>query len=359
MKYKILLHIMPLVLFYGCSKPKPGKQLPTPRVKVTEVKVMPVDITIGGIGHVTAFNSAKICAQVEGYLVDISYTQGQLVQKGDLLITIDPRLYQAELEASQGSLMEAKANKAFSSNKKERYSSLVKDQFVSELDYFQYVCNDQQQDGAIVMNQGEVQKNQVNLDFCYIKAPFSGRCSKKLVDVGNLISDPAQNLMLLNQITPIYIDFSVPEYDFSHIMQMQKKENLDVRIKVPGSNTIVVGKLIVIDNQIDQTTGQIPLRAQYENGEEALWPGQYANCELVLETIQNALMVPVDALGIGAKGKYVIKVDSSNTAKYTWVQTGVQVDKMIQLISNEISAADRVIIQGQINVADGSRVQVL
>jgi multidrug efflux pump subunit AcrA (membrane-fusion protein) len=140
------------VIFYGCSKKPQALEIPLASVKTTNLQTMSVPETIPGIGHVTAFNSAEICAQVEGYIVDISYIQGQLVQKGDLLITIDPRIYQANLKSAQGNLIEAKANKAFSLNKKERYSKLIKDQFVSELDFFQYVCNDKEQDGAVLMN---------------------------------------------------------------------------------------------------------------------------------------------------------------------------------------------------------------
>ena len=359
MKFSYPYVLFILVGLFGCSKPKPQKTLPPPRVKVTNVQMMTVPLTVKGIGHVTAFNSAEICSQVEGYIVDISYTQGQLVQQGDVLITIDPRLYEATLKSSEGSLLEAKANKAFTKNKKERYSTLVKDQFVSELDYFQYVCNDAEQEGSVIMNEGEVQKNRVNLDFCYIKAPFTGRCSKKLVDLGNLIADPGENLVLLNQITPIYIDFSVPEYELPKILEYQKKGNLDVDVQVSGSDKVFRASLIVVDNQVDQTTGQIPLRAQYENTEESLWPGQYADCALILSQIPNALMVPSEALGIGNNGEYVIVVSSDNTARYIWVKTGVIVDGMVQILSDEIKPNDRIIIEGQINVANGSKVQVL
>jgi multidrug efflux system membrane fusion protein len=359
MRYRYLIPLVSFVIFYGCSKKPQALEIPLASVKTTNLQTMSVPETIPGIGHVTAFNSAEICAQVEGYIVDISYIQGQLVQKGDLLITIDPRIYQANLKSAQGNLIEAKANKAFSLNKKERYSKLIKDQFVSELDFFQYVCNDKEQDGAVLMNEGEVEKNQTDLDFCYIKAPFTGRCSKQLVDLGNLIADPGQNLMTLNQISPIYIDFSVPEYEYARIIRQQKQKNLDVRVTVPGSKETILSELIVIDNQIDQATGQLPLRARYENAEEILWPGQFARCELILRYIPDALVCPIEALGIGVKGKYVIKIDKSNTAKYVWVETGVHIDNLVQLISPELSPGDRIVIDGQINVEDGAKVQII
>ncbi|NDD98942.1 efflux RND transporter periplasmic adaptor subunit [bacterium] len=357
MKTRYLIPLISFFIFNGCAKKGGAYRPPVPKVRLATLETMTVPEIIPGIGHVRAFNSAQICAQVTGYLVKISYTQGQLVQKGDLLITIDPRIYQAGLKTAQGNLLESKANKAFAQNKKERYASLIKDQFVSELDFFQYVCNDKEQDGFVLMKEGEVDKSQTNLDFCYIKAPFSGRCSKQIKDTGNLIANPGENLMTLNQITPIYIDFSVPEYEYSRIMRRQKEHNLEVRVNVPGSTGTAISKLIVVDNQIDQTTGQLPLRAQYENTEEMLWPGQFARCELVLQEIPDALMCPIAALGIGTKGKFVIKVDPSNHATYVWVETGVSKEGFIQLISPDLAPGDRIVIDGQINVEDGAIVQ--
>lgn len=357
MRARYLIPLISFFIFNGCAKTSSPYRPPVARVKLATLETMNVPEVIPGIGHVRAFNSAQICAQVTGYLVKISYVQGQLVKKGDLLITIDPRLYQANLKSAQGNLAESKASKAFAQNKKDRYASLIKDQFVSELNFFEFVCNDKMQDGAVLMKQGEVDKTQTNLDFCYITAPFSGRCSKQIKDTGNLIANPGENLMTLNQVTPIYIDFSVPEYEYARIMRMQKENNLDVKVTVPGSTESVLSKLIVIDNQIDQTTGQLPLRAQYENTEERLWPGQFARCELILQNIPNALMCPISALGVGIKGKFVIKVDPSNVARYIWVDTGVHKEGFVQLISPELAPGDKIVIDGQINVKDGALVE--
>ncbi|MFZ4772529.1 MAG: efflux RND transporter periplasmic adaptor subunit, partial [Chlamydiia bacterium] len=319
---------------------------------------MTIPISVIGIGHVTAFNSADIKAQVEGVLMDVSYTEGQLVKMGDTLVTIDPSIYQAQLMDAEGALIEAKAKKAFTLNKQQRYSKLVKDQFVSELNYFEYVTNDEEADGQVIQTEAMVQKNQVTLDYCYIKAPFTGRCSKKLVDIGNLILNGQQTLVTINQISPIYIDFSVPEFELPRIMKYYNQKPLNVKVQVNGSDETWTTSLVVVDNAIDQKTGTIPLRAQYENTEEALWPGQFTRCELVLYEKPNALMVPGQAVSMGRFGYYVVTVDKNNTAKIHWVKTGEHYNDLIEILTDEVKPGDQVIIDGQIMVYDGAKVQV-
>ncbi len=362
MKIRLLLKTSCYTLLFlvtACGK-KPTTPPPiVPKVKVAPVTVMTIPIVIEGIGHVTAYNSADIKAQVEGVLMEVSYQEGQLVEQGSTLVTIDPSIYQAQLMDAEGALVEARAKKSFAQNKEDRYSKLVKDQFVSQLNYFEYVTNNEEADGQVLQSEAMVQKNKVTLDYCYIKAPFTGRCSKKLVDVGNLILNGQQTLVTINQISPIYIDFSVPEFELPRIMKYYKQGPLNVNVQVNGSDESWVTNLVVVDNAIKEKTGTIPLRAQYANTEEALWPGQFARCQLVLTQKPNTLMVPAEAISMGRFGPYVVTVDKNHIAKIHWVKTGEQLKDLIEILSEEIKPTDQVVTDGQIMVFDGAKVQIL
>lgn len=346
------------LLFVSCGKKKEVKK-PPPKVYAAHAAKKTVPYYLEGIGHVRAYNSANIQSQVEGYLEGIHYTQGKDVNKGDILITIDPDNYKAKLEESEGELEQSKAQLRFAEEKVIRFTKLVEDDYVSKLNYDEYVSNFQALLGTVKRNQGSVDNARTNLDYCYIKAPFTGRVGKKLVDIGNLVQNDGSTLLIVNQIQPIYVDFSLPEKQLTRILKKQSKENLEVKVHIPEVEVVEeIGKLIVVSNSVDETTGMVPLRAEFKNEDELLWPGQFAKVRLILRDVEDAILVPEEAINLGQKGMYVEVIEADNIAKFKYVEVGETYGDLV-VIEKGIEEGELVITTGQIQVKPNSPVNVV
>lgn len=331
--------------------------LPKVEAAVSVKKTVPYYLE--GIGHVRAYNSAKIKSQVEGYLLDVHYEQGDFVKENELLVTIDPVNYEAKVKEMQGMLLQTKAQLQFAEEKVMRFTKLVEDDYVSKLNYDEYVSNFEALLGTFKRDEGSLENAKANLDYCFIKAPFSGRIGKRLVDKGNLIGNDGSTLLVVNQIQPIYVDFSLPEKELTRILKGQKEGNLQVKVLIPEVMPIEeVGELIVVGNMVDRQTGMIPLRAQCVNQEEMLWPGQFAKVRLVLEEIKDAVLVPETAISLGQKGTFVLTIDSNNVATVKYVKTGEIFNDLI-VITEGLEAGEKVVTNGQLNVKPGTAVDVV
>lgn len=349
-----------LFLLTACHKePAKQPQLPPPKVSVDVAQQISIPILLSGIGHVIPCQSAEIKAQVEGRLMEVTYQEGQYVNEGDPLVTIDPAPYYASLEQAKGQLEEAKASLTYASYKKESYSHLIKDSFVSKVDFQQYRANEEEAEGQVIQADAALKTAKINLDYCFLKSPFKGRCGKKLVDVGNLITNNGQTLVVVSQLSPIYIDFSLPEKSLPKILQYSSKNRLVVQIQVPGNDQQLQAELAVIDNKIDQSTGMIPLRAIYSNEEESLWPGQFARCNLILYNKPNAILIPDAAPTMGRFGYYVAVVNGKNKVEVRNVTLGERYNGLVEITSDNIKPGEKVVTEGQINVFDGITVEII
>ncbi len=347
-----------LCLMTGCNHEQPRSVKPLTRVEVASVQESAIPIFLEGIGHVRAFNYAEIKSQVEGELFQVQYEQGKDVEEGELLLTIDPRPYQAKLQEAEGMLLESKANLRFAEEKVGRFAKLVKEDYVSKLDYDEYVTNVEALMATVKKNEGTLADAKVNLDYCYIRAPFSGRVGKKLVDKGNLIANDGATLVTLNQIQPIYVDFSLPEKELTRILKRQHLGELVVKVCIPEVEPLQEeGRLIVIDNRVDPSTGMIPLRAQFTNENKLLWPGQFAKVRLILKEKEKALLVPEEGVNLGQKGYFVMVLDSNNHVEIRSIKLGEKINEIWE-VTQGLSKGDRVIINGQINVLPGQEVEV-
>lgn len=342
-----------LALNFGCAKKK-KKTRPPPRVKVTQVMKKDIPLLLEGIGHVTAFNIADIKAQVEGRLMRVHYPQGHEVDEGDLLLTIDPRPFEAALAKSEAVLAENIANFEFAKDQVTRYGPLVDKNYVSQINYDEYVRNKKFYEATILANEADILTAKINLDYCYIKAPFKGRIGKKLIDEGNLIVNDGSTLLTMTQTKPIYIDFSLPEREISLLAEGQ-----EITIEIPGQEkNPIKANLLVIDNVVNQGTGMINLRAVTPNEDEKLWPGQFVRSNLIAKTIKNALMVPHKAVNSGINGKFVYTVGADGVASKRAVALGEQLGEMIR-VTKGLTDDDKVITVGQLNVLPGKKVQVV
>ncbi len=355
---KKLLLLIPFILTCSCHKKEEAKKRPIPKVSTTMVVEQEIPIFIEAIGHSRAYNSAEIKAQVEGELMEVHFEQGQDVYEGDPLFTIDPRPYEAKLAQAEAVLLENLAKLRFAKEKVARYEPLVGNNYVSILNYEQYLTDVDLYEATILQNKAEIETAKINLDYCYLKAPFNGKVGKRLIDKGNLIANDGNTMLIVNQIEPIYVDFSIPEKDLFRVQESEKKKDLQVLVQVPGGEKKVFeGKLLFVNNLINSNTGMIPLRAEFANTGRFLWPGQFAKIKLILKRKPNALLIPVDSVNPGQKGRFVFTV-KNNTAEYRAVELGERVGNYVEILSG-LKPHEIVISDGQINVKKNKPVDIV
>lgn len=347
-------------LVSSCGKHETAPVRIAPKVEACRVEESHIPIFLEGIGHVRAYNYAEIKSQIEGELFQVHYDQGEDVETGELLITIDPRPYQAKVQEAEGILLESKANLKFAEEKVMRYTKLVKEEYVSKLDYDQYVTNVEALLATIKKNEGALADAKLNLEYCYIRAPFTGRIGKRLIDKGNLIANDGSPLLILNQIHPIYVDFSLPEKYLTKILMAQRKHhNLKVKVHIPEMSMIEEeGSLIVIDNKVDTSTGMVGLRAEFANECELLWPGQFAKVRLILEEKSDAVLAPEEGINLSQKGYFALVLDESNVVSQQAVKVGEQMDGIWEIVDG-LKTGDKIITRGQLNVRTGETVDVV
>ncbi len=353
MRYFLLL----LLLSVGCNK----KTIAKPYVAKVEVQVAiekTIPIGLKAVGHCTAYNSAEIKAQIEGLLEEIHYKEGELVSKNDLLVTIDARPFFTTLEKNLAIRAENFAKLKYSAEVVARYQSLLAEDYVSKLEFDGFVKNLAEYEATVMQNDADIRLAKLNVDYCFIRAPFSGIAGKKLVDKGNLITNDAPALLVVNQINPIYIDFYLPERDFRTIMQYKKGSTaLTVDILIPDE-TLCKAKLILVDNVINTQTGMVPLRAEICNPDSVFWPGQYVEATLILKQEENALLIPTKAINTGSKGFYVYVINQEGKAEYKNI-TPYDLYGEYTYIKGDIKPGDRLVIRGQINVTPNSMCEII
>jgi len=247
----------------------------------------------------------------------------------------------------------------FAEEKVMRYTKLVKDDYVSKLDYDQYVTSVEALLASIKKNEGALDDAKVNLSYCYIKAPFQGRVGKRLIDKGNLIANDGATLMTLDQMQPIYVDFSLPEKQLTRILLKQAKGDLKICVRIPEVNPVEEeGELVVIDNRVDPATGMIPLRAQFLNKQGLLWPGQFAKVRLILEEKSHAKLIPEEGVNIGQKGYFALVIDENQKVSVRSIILGETIAGICE-IKQGLKKGEIVITQGQINTKIGDQVEIV
>ena len=334
----------------------------TPPVPVVAANVASHDVPIylRGVGTVIAFNNVLVRSQISGPLVSITFHQGQTVKKGDLLAVIDPRPYQAQLDQAianrnrdQAQLNNAQANL-------NRYTPLLAKGFAtSQLVDTQKAQTDQLQ-AMVKSDEALIESASVNFSYTRLTAPIDGVTGIRQIDQGNIIhpNDPA-GLVDVTQVQPISMIFTLPETNFPEIQQELAKGPVKVLAYSQDDTTqLDTGKLLLIDNQIIQTTGTIRLRATFPNTQHLLWPGELVNARLLLRIQKNGLTIPAAAVQQGEKGSYVYVIAPDKTVQMRPIQVG-QVYEGQALITSGLAANESVVVDGQYRLQVGSHVDVL
>lgn len=336
----------------------PAEMPPAP-VMVAKTVRRTVPLQIREIGTVEAFASIAIKARVEGNLVAIHFTEGDYVRKGQPLFTIDPRPYEAALRQAEANLARDQANSTQALADERRYAYLLKKGVGSRQQFDQAYANSASLAAATAADRAAVESARLNLQYTDIRSPIDGRTGSLQNHVGDLIKADADTPMVtIDQVRPIYVDFSIPERDLAEVRTAQEARQLEVDARIPGAQAASAhGLLAFIDNSVDKTTGTIALKALFANENRRLWPGQFVNATLTLRRIPNAVLVPTQALQTGQHGAFVYVIGADLKATPRPVATGPAIgDETV--IARGLEGGETVVIDGQIRLMPGARVRI-
>lgn len=351
-------------LLSGCSSSdaKQKAQAAAPRavsVAIAQVQQrdMPVYIT-GLLGTVNAFYTENVKSRVDGQIMRVNFQEGQNVKEGDLLIEIDPRPYQAALDQMQAQLFRDQAQLRDAKLNYDRYVTLIPSGSISQQQVDTQKALVDQLDGTVRTDQAQIETAKLNIVYCHITAPFGGRVGLRQVDPGNIIHATDTNPMLiLTQLQPIAVTFPVPENQLPTVVQQMKTSTLQVDA-YNWDNTVklATGKLQTIDNEIDPTTATAKLKAVFDNKDSQLWPNQFVNVHLLLETRKNSTVLPTAAILRGPQGTFVYVVNPDKTVEDRPVTVSLQQGDTT-LITAGLNPGDVVVTDGQDKLQRGSRIE--
>ncbi|MBV8738466.1 MAG: efflux RND transporter periplasmic adaptor subunit [Alphaproteobacteria bacterium] len=347
---------------FGGNGPRATAQTPAPLVPVTAgtVTAQNVPVYLQGIGTVQAYNMVSVKTRVDGQIVKIFFKEGQEVKEGDPLFEIDPRPYQAALEQAQAAKQKDEAQLAGAKLDLERYSKLLGTGYQTRQSYDNQTALVNQLTAAIKGDQAQIDNAALNLSYADIRSPIDGRLSARLVDKGNLVhANDNTALVTITELKPIFVSFTLPQDTLDELREQQQKEPLVVRAYTSdGSKLLSVGRLTLIDNSIDQTTGTIHLKARFDNQDERLWPGEFVSLRVILMTRPNVATVPSQTVQEGPDGNYAYVIKPDNTVERRAV-TVAAVQDGIAVITKGLSPGERVVVDGQYRLTQGARVRIL
>jgi multidrug efflux system membrane fusion protein len=342
-------------------------------VGAATVAVNNVPVLVNALGTVTPIATVTVQSQISGYLTKVPFTEGQMVQKGDLLAQIDDRpyvilkaQYEGQLAHDQGLLSQAQMDL-------KRYQTLAQQNSIARQQSEDQVFIVQQYEGTVKQDQGLIDAQALNIAYCHIVSPVTGRIGLRLVDPGNYVqSDSATGIAVVTELQPITVIFSIPEDNLPQIMpQVASGTKLQVTaFDRANVKQLAVGGVSAVDSQIDTTTGTVKVRAQFDNTDNALFPNQFVNARLLVKTLQNAVTVPTAAIQrgapgatpAGAMGTYIYLINANNTVSVRQINVGPTYiaahNVSMTTVETGLSAGDHVVTDGADRLRDGLRVSV-
>lgn len=348
-------------LLAGCSDDKKKQAQARRPVPVSAAKAesgsIPVQIT--AVGNVEPYRSVALRSQVGGLIVEQRVRDGQEVEAGDVLFVLDPRPFQAALKEAQGKLERDQALLKKAEDDFTRYTGLKQKDVVSQQQFDQSQTDAKSLRASIKLSEAQSEQARLQLEYSVMKAPFAGRVGGVLVSLGNVIkANDDRNLLVINQIQPVYVSFSVPEQYLPDVASRMGKAPLSVAVTLgEGAPEQERGELAAVDNTVDRATGTIRLKALFKNTDKRLWPGQFAKVALNLDNRDNVITVPGAAVQQGLQGSFVYVVNAQNQAEFRIVETGGNVGEKI-IITKGVSPGESVVTDGHVRLAPNSLVEV-
>ena len=348
-----------LVTLGACAKPQAAPPArPSYPVEAARViqKTMPVEVT--AIGNVEAISTIQIRAQVAGEVKELRFKEGDFVSKGQVLLTIDPRPYEAALAQAKAALARDKATEAYNRAQAQRYKTLF-DQGVVPAEQVDSVTSSADASDAIVnADEAAVNTAELNLEYCTLTSPLDGRTGTIMVKQGNLVKVADVPIVVINQVNPIYVNFTVPQQYWPEIKEDVDRRALHVAVTIPqDSGRPIAGTLTFVDNSVDSTTGTIHLRGTFENAQNRLWPGLYVNVLLTLSEQPNATVVPAHSIVTTQKGAYVYVVRSDNTVEQRTVVPNRTIETET-IVDKGLRPGEVIVTDGQINLLPGAKIEI-
>src|SRR5581483_5358519 len=319
-----------------------------------------VDLTLTALGTVTALNTVTVRSRVDGPLIEVPFHEGQLVKGGDLLARIDPRTFQVALDQAAGQLAHDQAQLVDARIDLERYTGLLAKDSIAKQQVDSQLYMVHQLEGTVKADEANVANARLQLEFTSITAPFPGRVGLRQIDPGNMVhSTDTNGLVLLTQTHPITVVFAVPSEQLPQILEHWRAgEVLPVDALDRNNKALAHGQLAAIDNQVDVTTGTVKLKAEFANVDDALFPSEFVNARLKIETLTGQTLIPSAAVQQGAPGAYVYVANSNNTVTLRKVTTGPAAGELVS-ITRGVNPGERVVIDGLDKLRDGGKISVV
>jgi membrane fusion protein, multidrug efflux system len=358
-KFFQILGVRITVLVAGCDRKAPASfERPPAPVSVAAAMTQDVPVYIDAVGKIVAREVVSIQPQVSGRMTKIHFADGADVKAGDVLFTIDPRPFQAQLNQAEANVAEAQAALNLARTNFSRVESVSDPRAVSRQDFDAKKSAVEVAEAQLRQNRAAVETARLNLEYCTIRAPIDGRAGQRLVDLGNVVTAGNSSLLVVQRLDPIYGDFTIPESNLTEVQRNMARHTLRVEVRLSDEAAKArEGKLTFLDNSVQEGTGTVKLRATIDNKDRLFWPGRFAKIRLILDTHHSAVLVPADAPQLSANGSFVYVVKQDDSAELRPVTVGQRHDDLI-VIAQGLKEGERVVINGQLGVTPGGKVQI-
>lgn len=346
------------VLITGCAKKKVVPMPPVP-VTVDRVVVQAQPLSLNAVGSVEPIETVSVKAQVGGVITRVGFSEGQEVRTGQPLFEIDPRPFQAALDAAMAQMSKDKAQAENAEVEAKRYADLVQKDYVTQEQYDAARTQAEVFRAAVRVDEAAVEQTKLNLGYASVTAPISGRTGSLLVKRGNVIRANDATLVVINQMHPIHVSFAIPEIHLPLVQKYASGNRLEVHVKTSrnGGSSEAKGRLYFLDNEVDPNSGTVTLKAEFSNADGSLWPGQFVDVELILTVEPDALTVPAGAVVTGQDGTFVFVVGSDKRVEKRSVQINRTLDNT-SVIDKGLKAGEIVVTDGQMRLVPGAKVEI-
>lgn len=356
----IAVVVIAVVVFHLLNRPKERTGAPAQVVSVAAVKLGDMPETIDSLGTVTPLATVTVLPQLSGYLTEVAYQEGQDVKKGQFLAQIDPRQFQISKEQAQAQLAKDQATLDQARTDLGRFTQLYQKKSIAEQTYMDQKFLVQQSEAAVKADQANIAQFDLDLTYCHITAPVDGKVGLRLVDPGNYVTPSSSTgIVVITTMKPTTVQFTIPQNLLGKVLD---RYNTGAKLPVTlfnsdNSKQIATGTLYAISNQMATSTGTVTLRATFPNDDETLYPNEFVNAQLLVDTLHNAVLVPTPAVQTGAPGNYVFLVNSDDTVSVHKVTLGPSDGKQTAILAG-LSAGQTVVTDGTDRLSDGAKIRV-